>query len=104
MVQFERGRLEHQRPFAVVVEMKGDLVRHAGDDARRHAAEYGLDGAVIMAAPQGENLAVPLEDRGELGAALEQANPVHMADAAIEWRVVHEDDGWTVRRGPQRIG
>ncbi len=68
------------------------------------AAEYGFDGAVIMAAPKAENLAVAFEDRGELGAALEQANPVHMADAAIEWRVMHEDDGWAVRRGIERIG
>ena len=74
------------------------------NDARRHAAKNGLDGAVIMATPQAEDLVVPFEYLGQLNAAVKQPDAVHVADAAIERRVVAEDDGWTVRRSIKRIG
>ena len=104
MMQFEGRRFEHQRAFTVVVQMKGHLVGHAGDDARRHAAEHRLDRAVVMAAPQAEDLVMALENRREFGAAVDEPNSVHVTDAAVERWMVHEDNRRALRFGVKRVG
>ena len=68
-------------------------MRHARRDRGERTAEQRLDRAMVMAEGQGLHLRVGAHDGFEALGALEEPDLVHMADAAVEGRVMREDQG-----------
>jgi hypothetical protein len=78
-------------------------MRHARRDLGYRAGEARRDRPVMVAAENALDIRITGDDLAEAIGAFEQANSVHVDDAAVEGRVVHEDDDRLAVRTGERL-
>ena len=101
-MQLVSRRLHDELRWGIVGQVQRDLMRGTGRGGCKRAGPAHLYRSMQMPAEDALDLGVSA-DNGFEGVCISQTDLVHVADEGFEWRVMHDDDGRTIRCGGQLV-